>query len=192
MLSHTLLLILGLLLLVKGSDYFVNSAASLARRLGVSEFLIGLTLVAIGTSLPELATSIAACLKQQSGIIIGNVIGSNIANIGLIVGTAATIAVIKTSREMLSRDGLIMLFAAGLFYLFAWNRSINRVEAGIFLLLYTGYVLLLFGTGTWIKEKFRFKAFISSFFRFQYLSGIKNKMAARKNKLKKSLLALPV
>ncbi|MFB0518922.1 MAG: sodium:calcium antiporter, partial [Acidobacteriota bacterium] len=133
---NILLFAVGLALLVKGSDFFVKSAASIARKLGVSEFVIGLTLVAVGTSIPELVSSIIASLKQQSGIIIGNVVGSNIANIGLIVGIAAAIHIIRTRQEMLKRDGYIMLFAALLFFVFSINRTISRTEAVIFIFLY--------------------------------------------------------
>lgn len=82
--ENLLIFLLGLVLLVKGSDYFVKSASTIAEKLGVSEFVIGLTLVAVGTSIPELASSITASLQHASGIVIGNIIGSNIANIGLL------------------------------------------------------------------------------------------------------------
>lgn len=156
-------------MLVKGSDFFVKSAASIAKKLGVSEFVIGLTLVAIGTSIPELVSSIIASLKQQSDIVIGNVVGSNIANIGLIVGIAATIRLIKTKEEMLKRDGYIMLFAALLFYAFSLNMMISKIEAIIFLLLYFAYVMFLLGTKPKFKGKYNFKEFIRSFFGFRFL-----------------------
>ena len=88
--AEILLFALGLILLVKGSDFFVKAAASIAKRLGVLEFVIGLTLVAVGTSIPEFAASIAASVKHESGLIIGNIVGSNIANIGLILGLVAS------------------------------------------------------------------------------------------------------
>ncbi len=88
------------------------------KKLGVSEFVIGLTLVAVGTSIPELASSIAASVQQASGIVVGNVVGSNIVNIGLIVGFAAFLSPMKTEVEMLKRDGYIMLFSAVLFFCF--------------------------------------------------------------------------
>src|SRR3989344_9343769 len=88
----------ALAFLIKGSDYFVKAASAIARHLGVSEFVIGLTFVAVGTSLPELASSISASFLHQDEIIIGNVIGSNIANIGLILGITAIIAVVSTRK----------------------------------------------------------------------------------------------
>ena len=113
---HVLIMIAGLGILVKGSDYFVESASRIAKSLGVSEFVIGLTLVAIGTSAPELATSIIAAFNGYSDVVISGVIGSNIANIGLILGLTASIAVVKTHTQMLKRDGYIMMFAVALFF----------------------------------------------------------------------------
>ena len=75
LISEILLFALGLLLLVKGSDIFVTTAVKIAKQLGVSEFVIGLTLVALGTSIPEVGTSIAASFKHQGGIVLGNVLG---------------------------------------------------------------------------------------------------------------------
>jgi cation:H+ antiporter len=142
LLGRIAVLILGLVLLVKGSDFFVQAAAAIAQKLGVSEFVIGLTLVAVGTSIPELASSVAASMQHQSDIVMGNIVGSNIANIGLILGVAATLAVIKTREEMVKRDGYLMLFAALVLYLFMLNGTISRVEAVLFLLLYCAYILL--------------------------------------------------
>jgi cation:H+ antiporter len=191
-LEEVLLFVLGLILLVKGSDFFVKSAASIAKKLGVSEFVIGLTLVALGTSIPELASSVIASLKQDSGIIIGNVVGSNIANIGLIIGLTASFMILKTKKEMLNRDGFIMLFAAFIFYLFAFNREITRIEAALFLLFYFGYILFLFEIKNKESDKYHFKAYIDYFFNFKYLikiksgvfSGLKNKKISLK-KVKK-------
>jgi cation:H+ antiporter len=174
LLSRIVVLIFGLVFLVKGSDFFVKSAASIAKKLGVSEFVIGLTLVAVGTSIPELASSVAASLKQQSDIVIGNIVGSNIANIGLIIGLAATIAVIKTREEMLKRDGYIMLFAALVLYLFIIDSRISRVETVIFLLLYLAYIMFLFKEKPKYKGKYGFKDFVTYFFKFEYVRAIIN------------------
>src|SRR3989344_9066695 len=89
----------ALAFLIKGSDYFVKAASAIARHLGVSDFVIGLTFVAVGTSLPELASAFAATLARQNELIIGNVLGSNIANIGLILGIAALIAPLVPKRN---------------------------------------------------------------------------------------------
>jgi cation:H+ antiporter len=174
MLSRIVVLIFGLVFLVKGSDFFVKSAVGIATKLSVSEFVIGLTLVAAGTSIPELASSVAASLKQQSEIVIGNIVGSNIANIGLIIGLAATIAVIKTREEMLKRDGYIMLFAALVLYLFILNGLISRIEAVIFLLLYFAYIMFLFKEKPKYRGEYGFKEFITYFFKFEYVRAMIN------------------
>jgi cation:H+ antiporter len=168
-LTEAVLLSIGILLLVKGSDFFVRSAVSIAKELGVSEFVIGLTLVAVGTSIPEVGASIAASIKHQSGIVIGNVLGSNIANINLIIGIIAVLWVLKTDRQMLERDGYIMLFAALLFYLFMLNGVISRIEGLVFLLLYGAYVIFIVETRSKRDQVYNFKDFVIYFFQFRYL-----------------------
>lgn len=164
----------GLLLLVKGADYFVKAAASLAKKLGVSDFVIGLTLVALGTSVPELASSIVASFKGQSGLVVGTVIGANVANMLLITGIAAAFATIGTRRVMIERDGFIMLATTVLFCLFAWNGSFSRFEAAAMLLVYVAYTLFLFTTKAGLEEQYGFRQFLNYLFRFQYILTIKN------------------
>jgi len=175
-LINATILLAGLVLLVKGSDYFVKAASTIAKKLGVSEFVIGLTLVAVGTSIPELASSVAASLQQASGIVIGNIVGSNIANIALIVGLAATLSPVKTEPEMLRRDGYIMLFAALLFFAFAFNEALSRLEAAIFVLLYVAYVFFLFEEIPTNKGRFYFKEFAIYFVKFEYINSMKQKI----------------
>lgn len=167
---------IGLLLLVKGADLFVASASSIAKKLGVSEFIIGLTLVSIGTSIPELASSITASFQEASGLIIGNVIGSNIANIGLIVGTAGVLSAVRTDEIMLKRDGYIMLFSTLIFFLFGLDFRISRLEALIFLLLYMAYILFLFKKVHQQNELVYFGDFLKYFFKFEYLSELRIKL----------------
>ncbi|MBI2523341.1 calcium/sodium antiporter [Candidatus Woesearchaeota archaeon] len=184
--AEILLFALGLVLLVKGSGFFVKAAASIAKRLGVSEFVIGLTLVAVGTSIPELAASIAASVKHESGLIMGNIVGSNIANIGLILGLVASFSVLKVRKEMLDRDGYIMLFAALLFFFFIINKSISRLEALIFLLFYLAYILFLFSIKAKDRGKYHFREFINYFLKLEYLSRIKYEMASSLKNAKKT------
>lgn len=186
-LSNIALFVLGLVLLVKGADFFVKAAATIAQKLGVSEFVIGLTLVAIGTSVPELASSVIAALKEQSGIVIGNVVGSNIANIGLILGIGALIARMKTEEEMLKRDGYIMLFAALIFYVFIINGAISRGEALIFLLLYLAYTMFLFEAKPKSNENYAFKEFIRYFIEFKYLVALGSRIFPGINKKENSI-----
>jgi len=177
-----LVLLLGLVFLVKGSDYFVKAASTIAKKLGVSEFVIGLTLVAVGTSIPELASSIIASIQQASGIVIGNIVGSNIVNIGLIVGVAAFLSPMKTEVEMLKRDGYIMLFAAVLFFVFALNGELSMIESGIFVLLYVAYVFFLFEEAEKYEGKLHFKEFITYFFKFKYINSAVQKINGNRNR----------
>lgn len=181
MLTNIFALLIGLILLVKGSDYFVKSASLIAKKLGVSEFVIGLTLVAIGTSIPELASSVAASLADSSGIVIGNVVGSNIANIALIVGCAALLSVVKTSSEMLKRDGYIMVFTAVLLFIIVLDLQLSQFEAIILLLFYVAYVFFLFEDKTQYEGKFYFKEFISYFVKFKYVKSINQRIKKQTN-----------
>ncbi|HIH73982.1 MAG TPA: calcium/sodium antiporter [Methanosarcina sp.] len=174
--TNILILLFGLVFLVKGSDYFVKSASTIAKKLGISEFVIGLTLVAVGTSIPELASSIAASIQQASGIVIGNVVGSNIVNIGLIVGLAAFLSPMRTEIEMLKRDGYIMLFSAVLFFIFALNGELSIIESGLFVLLYIAYVFFLFEEAEKYEGKLHFKEFITYFFKFKYINSARQKL----------------
>lgn len=126
--ENLLILMLSLVLLVKGSDYFVKSASTIAEKLRLRICYradpCSSRDIDSGTCL-----SIAAALQQASGIVIGNVVGSNIVNIGFIVGLAAVISPMKTEIEMLRRDGYIMLFAALLFFAFALNGELSILES---------------------------------------------------------------
>ena len=114
------ILLIGLFLLLKGSDWFVEAASFMARKFDVSEIVIGLTLVSIGTSLPELGTNIYASLYNEGDIALGNVVGSNITNIALVLGLAAIMqGKITVPKSLVKRDSLIMLAIFILFYLLA-------------------------------------------------------------------------
>ena len=188
LLTNVLLFAFGLALLVKGSDYLVKAAAAIAERAGVSEFVIGLTLVAVGTSIPELVSSALAALKQESDLVLGNIVGSNIANISLILGVAAIVAVIITRKEMLKRDGYIMLFAALIFFAFVLNGVISRLEGGLFMLLYLAYSLFLFEDKPEQEDEY-FKEFIRYFLWFKYLKTLKAKVHDSMNSSSKAMTA---
>lgn len=163
----------GLVLFVKGADLFVLSSSRIARKFGISELVIGLTLVSVGTSVPELASSLAASFQQASGIVMGNILGSNIANIGLIASAAALLTNIRTEEVMLKRDGYIMLFSSFLLFLFILDSKISRLEALIFILFYLAYILFLIDKVRKHKEDIYFKHFMIYFFKFEYLSNLK-------------------
>ncbi|MGB9939357.1 calcium/sodium antiporter [Methanosarcina sp.] len=172
--TNILIFLGGLVLLVKGADLFVSTSSLIARRFGVSEFIIGLTLVSVGTSVPELASSLTASLQQASGIVMGNIIGSNIANIGLIASTAALLTNIRTEEVMLKRDGYIMLFSSFLLFLLMLDFKISRLDAFIFILLYLVYLLFLLDKVKKHEEEIYFKDFMVYFFKFEYLFDLES------------------
>lgn len=123
-------ILLGLLLLVKGGDYLVDGSVAIAKRAKLSEMVIGLTVVGFGTSMPELLVSAQSALMGSSGIAIGNVVGSNISNIALILGVTAIVHTIPTQRITLRLDLPFMLFSFVVFVAIAMTGTIGRV-AGI-------------------------------------------------------------
>lgn len=171
---NILIFLVGLVSLIKGADLFVLTSSQIARKVGVSEFIIGLTLVSVGTSVPELAAALTASFQQASGIVIGNILGSNIANIGLIASTAALLKSIKTEEAMLRRDGYIMLFSSFLLFLFMLDFRISRLEALILILLYITYPLFLLNKVKRHGEEVYFKDFLIYFLKFEYLIDLKS------------------
>lgn len=136
---------LGLVGLIVGGDLFVDGASGVAKAMGVSDAIVGLTVVAAGTSLPELATSIAAALKGKQGIAIGNVIGSNIFNSFLVLGCSATVTQLPFG-DIGNLDLLTMTAGCVLFWLFGRyfkSHAITRVEGGILTACYIAYIALL-------------------------------------------------
>ncbi|MFD2256474.1 calcium/sodium antiporter [Luteolibacter algae] len=134
----------GLALLVYGSGLFVDGATFLAKKIGISDAIIGLTIVAAGTSLPELATSVVAAFRKQSDIAIGNVVGSNIFNILCILGLTASVSGDIDSSGFELRDGLVMLGLSCLLLPFSMSgMKISRWEGSVLLLCYLGYLMVL-------------------------------------------------
>ena len=140
----TLYLMLGIAGLPLGADLLVNGATSIARDFGVSEVAIGLTLVAIGTSLPELATTVVAAFRKQADVALGNVIGSNMFNLLAIIGITALIDEIEVDREFLQMDLWVMLGASLLLAPFVFRRwVITRVWGVALSVLYAIYLLVV-------------------------------------------------
>ncbi len=137
-------LMLGVVGLPLGADILVESATAIARTYRVSETVIGLTLVAVGTSLPELATTIAAALRRQTDVALGNVLGSNMANLLGIVGMASLFGAIPVSRDVLQFDLLVMIGASLLLAPFVlWRVNISRWWGAAFAALYAGYLVAI-------------------------------------------------
>ena len=135
----------GLAGLVYGGQFFVSGASEIARSLGISESIIGLTLVAGGTSLPELATSVVAALKKNPEMAIGNVIGSNLFNIFFVLGCSATISPLNI-QGITNLDLGVLIGSCVLLYIFGWffkKRTITRVEGIVMIACYIGYTAYL-------------------------------------------------
>lgn len=133
-------LFIGLTALVLGSSQFVDGASAMAKSFGVSEAVIGLTIVAMGTSLPELATSVVAARKGNSGIAMGNVIGSNVFNILFIIGTTGVISPMRISG-ITSVDYMMLVLSMLALWLFSYTRlRIERWEGGALLAVFLGYL----------------------------------------------------
>ena len=131
-------LIAGFVLLYFGGDWLVNGGVALARRFRISPLVIGMTIVAFGTSAPELLVSMTSSIKGSAGIAMGNVIGSNIANIGLILGLTAILCPIPTENRKVSANGLVMILASLLALVFSLNNGLSRIEG---LILFAGIIL---------------------------------------------------
>jgi cation:H+ antiporter len=137
-------LIGGFVLLVVGGELLVRGAVQVAGRLGVSPLVIGLTLVGFGTSTPELVTSVQAALSGSPGIAYGNIVGSNVANLLLILGTAALLSPIVVDSRALKRDGLVMVATAIAFSLLAATLAFDRLIGAAFLLALAAYIYAAF------------------------------------------------
>lgn len=135
-------LVLGLIGLPLGADILVDSATVIAQTFGISETVIGLTLVAIGTSMPELATTVMAAIRRQADVALGNVIGSNLFNLLAIIGVAGLVAPIPVDPDLLRFDLWVMLAASVMLVPFVFLRqNIGRVWGVILTLLYVAYLL---------------------------------------------------
>lgn len=145
--------IFGLFLLIWGSNLLIDGSAGIAKKIGISGHVIGLTLVAMATSLPELATAITATISGNDGIAIGNIVGSNAFNAGLVLAVGALILPLLPDKAAI-RDGLIVLFATCVFSVFSvlTGRGVERWEALVLLLMYIGYVVYLFKTTKFTGE----------------------------------------
>ena len=137
-------IIFGLLLLIAGGDLLVRGAVRVASRLGVSPLVIGLTLVGFGTSTPELVTSVQASLAGAPGIAVGNIVGSNIANVLLILGISALLAPIAVQSAALKRDGGVLLGVSAGFALLILIWPLDRLAGTVFLLMLAAYIIHAF------------------------------------------------
>lgn len=144
-----ILLFLGFALLTKGADYFIESSASLAEEKGISPHVVGVTIVAFGTSLPELLVSIISSFQGYNDLALGNIVGSNISNIGLVLAVSTFIFyyVLNTNinpDEDANKDSYVMLLAVILLFLFSKDNEISQNEGMFFFALYVIYIFWLY------------------------------------------------
>ena len=148
-------LILGFALLVKGADIFVDGASSVAKKMRIPAFVIGLTIVAFGTSAPELAVSITAAMKGSNDIAIGNVVGSNIFNTLVVLGASAAITPIVVEKGMIKKDYPLSIFAAVLLGILSLDTilfkkaemSLGRMDGIILLIAFAGFMYMTVKAG---------------------------------------------
>lgn len=139
-----LLLILGFVMLVKGADWFVEGASSIAGRLGIPQLVIGLTVIAMGTSAPEAAVSITAALKDSADITVGNIAGSNILNILIILGITSAIAPVAVSKTALLTDIPFMIFITLLMAVLGMDGTVGLADGTVLLIFFAAYLAFLF------------------------------------------------
>lgn len=153
MILACIFIVLGFFFLVKGADVFVDSASGVATKLGVPTLVIGLTIVAFGTSMPELAVSVTAALEKANEIAVGNVVGSNIFNLLVVGGLSACIYPLIVNPAIIKRDWPLSTLAAGVLFLFLLpDLTISRIEAAILLVCF-GFLLYVQIKHTKMKQK---------------------------------------
>lgn len=141
---NIILLVLGFILLLKGADWFVDGASSIASRFGIPQLIIGLTIVAMGTSLPEAFVSITAALKSNAAITIGNVVGSNILNVGIILGITALIRPLHIQNSTIKYEMPFMMLVTLVLILQGINHTISRFDGIVMWLFFLGYLYYIF------------------------------------------------
>lgn len=143
-LKATVILIIGFVFLVKGADFFVEGASSAAKLLKVPTLIIGMTIVAMGTSLPETSVSIAASMSNQNALAVSNAVGSNIFNLMVVLGVCAVISELKVSKDVLKRDYPFSVFCAILLLVTgSIGMTLGRIDGIIFLVIFVIFLLVL-------------------------------------------------
>ena len=143
MLLQLLIFVVGLALLVYGADTFVKGASTMALRLGVSRLVIGMTLVGFGTSLPELSINVTAAINGKLDLAVGNVVGSNIANVGLILGVAAVLTPLSIHIRLLRLEIPLLLLVSSALWLLGYNGVLSWLEGGLLLLGFVGIMMVI-------------------------------------------------
>jgi cation:H+ antiporter len=169
MVINLIIFLIAIVFVVQGANLFVKSGSRIARKFGVSEFVIGLTLIALGTSFPELFSSVIASVKGQSGLVVGAILGANIANLTLIVGIAALLSgKIKLEKEVLKRDIFMLIFVIVLLSVFLFDGTLSRIEGFAFLVMFLGYNLFLLDSNLRFQKEYGFREFFRHLVRFDF------------------------
>ncbi len=142
-----LLFAISLVAVTLGADWLVTSASRLAERLGLSPLVVGLTIVAFGTSAPELVVSVTAAWRGQAGLAIGNVMGSTVANVGLIVGITALTRPIAVHRRVLKRESPLLIFVLALVMVLSFNNALGRLDGFVLITGFSFYMAFLLRWG---------------------------------------------
>ena len=176
MLAQLLLVAAGLVVLFKASDYLIEAAGRLAKMLGVSELVIGLTIVAVGTSIPEMASSLSASLQGSPGLALGNIIGSNISNIALVLGISALMGTVAVHKRVVKRDSLMLLLSSFLVLVVLFNGLVSWIEGILLIFLFVAYSAFIFR-----KRKnlagYDFAGFVRYFLKMGYIEELTEKGA---------------
>lgn len=143
MLLNALLFVIGLVALYFGAEWLVGGSARVARRHGVSPLLVGLTIVAFGSSAPELVVGVVASVQGQSAVVLGNVVGSNILNIALILGVAALVRPLAAEMRLLSREAPLMVVVSVVVAGMMLDGALSRSDAVVLLVAFVGYLLFV-------------------------------------------------
>ena len=144
------ILVIGFVLLIKGADFFVEGSSSVAKRLHVPSIIIGLTIVAMGTSLPETAVSVSASITGNNELAVSNVVGSNIFNLMVVIGVCAVLATVNVAKETIKRDIPLSLICAGLLMLLGIigigdksGMTLGNLDGAIFIVFFAGYIIYM-------------------------------------------------
>lgn len=135
------ILLLGFFFLIKGADIFVEGSSSIARKFSVPPMVIGLTIVAMGTSAPEAAVSITSSIAGQNDMALANVVGSNFFNILIVLGVSCIISTLPVEKNTIKKDTPFLLFVSGLLLVFSMDLNISRIEGFIFLAIFTYFLI---------------------------------------------------
>ena len=153
LLRDVALLVIATGLLWKGADWVVTAASRIARRFGLSDIVIGMTVVALGTSAPEIVVTLVATMKGHPNIAVANVVGSNIFNVGFILGACALVCVIPTNETLVRRDAAALFGASALLALCLADQHLGRIEGLFMMLLLAGFLIYILGRSRGEEER---------------------------------------